>query len=148
TLVTIAGLPIMLGIGIDYAIQMHSRIEEEVIVDGEPHPIQAAARGVGPALLVVTFDAVFAFLGVQLSQVPMIREFGWLLTVGIVAICISSIINPLAALGIREFRSPTKGRDFREGPLGRLVLWLGSVPASAALPLAIVSVVVFTLGSY
>ncbi|HLU41441.1 MAG TPA: MMPL family transporter [Microthrixaceae bacterium] len=148
TLVTIAGLPIMLGIGIDYAIQMHSRIEEEVIVDREPHPIQAAARGLGPALLVVTFDAVFAFLAIQLSQVPMIREFGWLLTVGIVAICISSIINPLAALGIREFRSPTKGRDFREGPLGRLVLWLGSVPASAALPLAIVSVVVFALGSY
>ena len=148
TLVTIAGLPIMLGIGIDYAIQMHSRIEEEVIVDRSPHPIQEAARGLGPALLVVTFDAVFAFLAIQLSQVPMIREFGWLLTVGIVAICISSIINPLAALGIREFKSPTKGRDFREGPLGRLVVWLGSVPAAAAVPLAVVSVVVFALGSY
>jgi hydrophobe/amphiphile efflux-3 (HAE3) family protein len=148
TLVTIAGLPIMLGIGIDYAIQMHSRIEEEVIVDRSPHPIQEAARGLGPALLVVTFDAVFAFFAIQLSQVPMIREFGWLLTVGIVAICVSSIINPLAALGIREFKSPTKGRDFREGPLGRLVVWLGSVPASAAVPLALVSVVVFALGSY
>lgn len=148
TLVTIAGLPIMLGIGIDYAIQMHSRIEEEVIVDRSPHPIQEAARGLGPALLVVTFDAVFAFLAIQISQVPMIREFGWLLTVGIVAICVSSIINPLAALGIREFKSPTQGRDFREGPLGRLVVWLGSVPPVAAIPLIAVSVVVFALGSY
>ena len=32
TIVTIAGLPVMLGIGIDYAIQMHARVEEEVAV--------------------------------------------------------------------------------------------------------------------
>jgi hypothetical protein len=147
TLVTIAGLPVMLGIGIDYAIQMHSRIEEEVIIDRSPHPIQAAARGLGPALLVVTFDAVFAFGAIQISKVPMIRDFGWLLTVGIVAICISSIINPLAALGIREFRSPTKGRDFSEGALGRLVVKLGSLPASTAIFLAIISVAVFVVGS-
>ncbi len=147
TLVTIAGLPVMLGIGIDYAIQMHSRIEEEVIIDRESHPIQAAARGLGPALLVVTFDAVFAFGAIQISQVPMIRDFGWLLTVGIVAICISSIINPLAALGIREFRSPTKGRDFSEGRLGRLVVWLGSLPAGSAIILSVLAVGVFVVGS-
>ena len=147
TLVTIAGLPVMLGIGIDYAIQMHSRIEEEVVIDSSPHPIQEAARGLGPALLVVTFDAVFAFLAIQLSRVPMIREFGWLLTVGIVAICISSIINPLAVLGMREYRSPTKGRDFSEGGLGKFVEWLGMLPARSALFLALLSVVVFVLGS-
>lgn len=147
TLVTIAGLPVMLGIGIDYAIQMHSRIEEEVIIDRSPHPIQAAARGLGPALLVVTFDAVFAFGAIQISKVPMIRDFGWLLTVGIVAICISSIINPLAALGIREYRSPTKGRDFSEGALGRLVVKLGSLPASSAIFLSVAAVAVFVVGS-
>lgn len=148
TLVTIAGLPVMLGIGIDYAIQMHSRIEEEVIIDRERHPIQAAARGLGPALVVVTFDAVFAFLAIQISRVPMVREFGWLLTVGIIAICFSSIINPLAALGIREYRSPTRGRDFSEGPLGRLTVWLGSAPPSTAIVLIIVSTAVFVAGSY
>ncbi|MFM7069699.1 MAG: efflux RND transporter permease subunit [Actinomycetes bacterium] len=147
TLVTIAGLPVMLGIGIDYAIQMHSRIEEEVIIDSASHPIQEAARGLGPALLVVTFDAVFAFLAIQLSKVPMIREFGWLLTVGIVAICVSSIINPLAVLGMREYRSPTKGRDFSEGRLGRAVEWLGALPPKSAWFLAGLSVVVFVLGS-
>jgi uncharacterized protein len=147
TLVTIAGLPVMLGIGIDYAIQMHSRIEEEVIIDESPHPIQEAARGLGPALLVVTFDAVFAFLAIQISRVPMVRQFGWLLTVGIIAICISSIMNPLAILGIREYRSPTKARDFSTGRLGRLVVWLGSLPGGWALPLAAVSILVFVVGS-
>jgi len=147
TLVTIAGLPVMLGIGIDYAIQMHSRIEEEVIIDQSPHPIQEAARGLGPALLVVTFDAVFAFLALQISRVPMVRAFGWLLTVGIVAICVSSILNPLAILGMREYRSPTRSGDFSEGRLGRLVVWMGSLPGGFALPLAAVSVAVFVVGS-
>jgi uncharacterized protein len=146
TIVTIAGLPVMLGIGIDYAIQMHARVEEEVVIDRAEHPIQETARNLGPALLVVTFDAIFAFLALQFAKVPMLRDFGLLLAVGIAAICIGSIILPLAVLGIREFRSPTKGRDFRAGPLGRLVVWLGSMPARAAVLFAVASIGIFAAG--
>ena len=147
TIVTISGLPVMLGIGIDYAIQMHARVEEEVVIDRAEHPIQETARNLGPALLVVTFDAIFAFLALQFAHVPMIRDFGLLLAVGIAAICVGSIILPLAVLGIREFRSPTKGRDFRSGPLGRLVVWLGSLPKRAALLFAIASIGIFAAGA-
>jgi hypothetical protein len=136
----------MLGVGIDYAIQMHSRIEEEVIVDRAPHPIQEASMNLGPALLVVTFDAVFAFLALRYAKVPMIRHFGTLLAVGIAAICICSIVLPLAILGIREYRSPTKGRDWSRGNLAKLVVWLGNMPARAAVPLIVVSVAVFIGG--
>ena len=146
TIVTIGGLPVMLGIGIDYAIQMHARVEEEVVVDRSPHPIQETARNLGPALLIVTFDAVFAFLALRFAKVPMIRDFGLLLAVGIVAICVCSIILPLAILGIREYRSPTKGTDFRSGPLGRLVVWLGSLPTNLAVGFAVASLVIFVAG--
>jgi uncharacterized protein len=146
TIVTIAGLPVLLGVGIDYAIQMHARVEEEVVIDRAEHPIQETARGLCPALLVVTFDAVFAFAALRFAKVPMLRQFGLLLAVGIAVICLCSIIAPLAALGIREYKSPTKGKDFRAGPLGRLVVWLGALPAGVAVPLTIVSVVVFAGG--
>ena len=146
TIVTIAGLPVMLGIGIDYAIQLHARVEEEVILDRSDHPIQETARNLGPALLVVTFDAIFAFLALRFAKVPMIRDFGLLLAVGIAVICVNSIVMPLAALGIREYRSPTKGRDFREGVLGRLTVWLGSLPQAFAIPLAVASVAIFIGG--
>lgn len=146
TVVTIAGLPVMLGIGIDYAIQMHARVEEEAILDRTPHPIQESARNLGPALLVVTFDAVFAFLALQFARVPMIRDFGVLLAVGIAAICICSIVLPLSILGIRELRSPTTGRDFSTGALGRLVVFLGRTPTRFALPLTIAAVVIFFTG--
>ena len=146
SVVTIAGLPVMLGVGIDYAIQMHSRIEEEVVIDRAAHPIQEASVNLGPALLVVTFDAVFAFLALRFARVPMIRDFGLLLAVGIAVICIASIVVPLATLGIREYRSPTKGKDFSHGNLARLVVWLGSLPTRLAVPIAVASAAVFAGG--
>ncbi|MGH9234813.1 MAG: efflux RND transporter permease subunit [Acidimicrobiales bacterium] len=146
SVVTIAGLPVMLGVGIDYAIQMHSRIEEEVVIDRAAHPIQEASMNLGPALLVVTFDAIFAFLALRFAKVPMIRDFGLLLAVGIAAICLCSIVMPLAILGMREYRSPTKGKDFSHGTLAKLVVWLGDLPTRTAVPLAIASVVIFAGG--
>ncbi len=143
TLGSIAGLPILLGVGIDYAIQMHSRVEEEVVLDRASHPIQATARNLGPALLVVTFDAVFAFCALLFAKVPMIRQFGELLVVGIVAVCFFSIIGTLAVLGIREYRSPTKGRDFSRGGLSHLVVVLGRLPMGSAIPLSAISLAVF-----
>ncbi|MCU1356625.1 MAG: hypothetical protein JWM89_2043 [Acidimicrobiales bacterium] len=146
TIVTIAGLPVMLGVGIDYAIQMHARVEEEVVIDRATHPIQETARNLCPALLVVTFDALFAFAALRFAKVPMIRDFALLLCIGIAVICFCSIIMPLATLGIREFKSPTTGRDFREGRLGRLVVWLGSMPAKIAPALVLASLVIFVGG--
>lgn len=147
TLVTIAALPVMLGIGIDYAIQMHARVEEEVVLDRVAHPIQATARNLCPALVVVTLDAVFCFMALQVSSVPMIRQFGVLLAVGVAVICLGSILGPLAVLGVREHRSPTRPRrDFSRGRLSRLAAWLGSLPTATAVPLALVSAVVLVAG--
>jgi hydrophobe/amphiphile efflux-3 (HAE3) family protein len=147
TIVTISGFPVMLGIGIDYAIQMHARVEEEVVIDRAAHPIQETSRNLGPALLVVTVDAILAFAALRYAKVPMLREFGLLLIIGVAAICLNSIMATLAILGIREYRSPTKGRDFREGVLGRLTLRLGSVSAGLAPALVIVSLIIFAGGT-
>ena len=144
TLATIAGLPVMLGVGIDYAIQMQARVEEEVVLNKSEHPIQETARNLCPALLVVTFDAVFAFSALYFAKVPMIRQFGALLAVGIVMICLCSILAPLAALGIREYKSPTvRQPSKRSEALGRLVEKMGGLPTRSAVPLIILSLLVF-----
>ena len=147
TLATIAGLPVMLGVGIDYAIQMHARVEEEAVLSRSEHPIQEAARNLGPALLVVTFDAVFAFTALHFAKVPMIRQFGYLLAVGIAVICLASIVIPLATLGIREYKSPTTRRPSkRSEKLGRMVVKMGGLPAKVGLPLIVLSLTIFVLG--
>ena len=126
TIVTIAGLPVMLGVGIDYAIQMHARDRG----GGDHRPGGAPDPGDGARTSARRCSSspstpIFAFLALRFAKVPMIRDFGLLLAVGIAVICLCSIIGPLAALGIREYKSPTKGKDFREGALGRLVVRLG-----------------------
>jgi hydrophobe/amphiphile efflux-3 (HAE3) family protein len=148
TLATIAGLPTLMGIGIDYAIQMHARVEEEVTINRHPHPIQETARNLAPALLVVTFDAIFAFVALLFAKVPMIRQFGALLAVGIAMICLCSIVAPLSALGIREFKSPTKRRETGVNTLGRIVVKLGELPAKAAPVLVLVSLAIFVGGIF
>lgn len=146
SVVTIAGLPVMLGVGIDYAIQMHARIEEEVVIDRATHPIQETARQLGPALLLVTVVAIVALAALNFARVPMIRDFGSLLVIGMALICLVSIVGPLAALGAREYRSPTTGRDFREGFLGRLVVRLGGLPVVVAVPMMVASIAIFIGG--
>ncbi len=148
TLASIAGLPVLMGVGLDYAIQMHSRIEEEVVLDRSEHPIQEASRSLGPALLIVTFDAVFAFAALLVAKVPMIRQFGALLVVGIIAVCLGSIIGPLAILGIREYKSPTKGKDFSQGILSKIVVFLGSLSKKTAIPFMVVSLIIFFAGIF
>ena len=79
----------------------------------------------------VTFDAVFAFMALWFAKTPAIREFGSLLVIGIIAVCVCSIIATLAVLGIREYKSPTKGKDFSQGRLSRRRGVPGEPPASA-----------------
>jgi hydrophobe/amphiphile efflux-3 (HAE3) family protein len=146
SVITIAGLPVLLGVGIDFAIQMHSRVEEEVVLDRAAHPIQETAVNLVPALIVATVAAMLAFLALNLSKVPGIREFGILLALGIVVICIASVVLTTSALGYREYRKPTTPGDYTHGPLGRFVVVLGALPRKAAVPLLVLSVLVFGLG--
>ena len=146
SVVTISGLPVLLGIGIDFAIQYHSRVEEEVQLDRAPHPIQETAVHLVPALIVATVAAAISFLALQLAEVPMIRHFGVLLAVGIVVVLIADVVLPTAILGAREYRSPTTPRDFTHDAISRLVVGLGSLPRAAVPVLIGLSVVVFVGG--
>ena len=144
SLVTISGLPILIGVGIDFAIQIHNRVEEEVVLDKEQHPIAESLSNVAPALVVATVGGVLAFAALRVSQVPMIRSFGVMLIVGIVVLLITGITFPASWLGIREWRGRTQERG--ESRVERLVVWLGSLPSSAGLFLVLASVALFVGG--
>ncbi len=144
SLVTISGLPILIGLGIDFAIQVHNRIEEEAALDKDAHPISETLANVGPALVAATLSAVVAFMALQISQVPMIRDFGVMLAVGIVALVFCGIVLPTTILGVREYKSRTP--SVKESRVERIVVWLGGLPQRTAVPMVILSVVLFVAG--
>src|SRR6185436_3442882 len=76
TLASIAVLPVLLGLGIDYAIQYQARVQEE--------GVERAARVALPAIATAGLATIAGFAVLLLSPVPMVRGFGLLLIVGIV----------------------------------------------------------------
>ncbi|MBA2495886.1 MAG: MMPL family transporter, partial [Acidimicrobiia bacterium] len=147
SVVTIAGLPVLLGVGIDFAIQMHSRVEEEVQLDRADHPIQETTRNLVPPLIIATVAAALAFLALLLAEVPMIREFGVLLALGVTVVLVADVVIPTAVLGSREHRSPTPPRDYTTDKISALVVKLGSLPSKVVPLLLVGSVIVFVAGA-
>jgi hydrophobe/amphiphile efflux-3 (HAE3) family protein len=144
SLVTISGLPILIGLGIDFAIQIHNRIEEEVVLDHDAHPISESVANVAPPLIAATIAGVLAFLALRISKVPMIRDFGVLLAVGVIVLVIVGIVVPASVLGIREFKKPTTDRPVSR--VEQLVVKLGGLPTTFGLPLVIMALALFVGG--
>jgi len=147
SLVTIAGLPILIGLGVDFAIQVHNRIEEEVLLDKESTPFAETLRHLGPPLLVATVAGVIACLSLLASQVPMIRDFGVLLALGIAMLFAAAIVIPVSLLSIRERRSPTT-EYHQQRVVEKTMTGLGRLPQWMVAPLMIGTVGLLVLGLF
>jgi len=112
-MVTISGLPILVGLGVDFAIQVHARYEEEG-ANGEAAPLSAALAGVAPALVVALVAAAAGFLALRISPVPMIGSFAVMLAVGVGVILAAVLGLVPVALAWRDrgsgYRPPRTGR--------------------------------------
>ncbi len=105
SLVTISGLPIFIGLGVDYAIQVHNRYDEQRR-EGDP-PEEAARVAISqmaPPLTVAMVAGAFGFLALRLSSVPMIRDFGLLLCLGVVLLVAAGVALPATILMLADRR--------------------------------------------
>lgn len=147
SIVTIAGLPILIGLGVEFAIQVQNRIEEELTVDHDRSPFAETLTKIGPALLVATVAAVVACLALQASLTPMIRDFGVLLAVGIVFVFAAALVVPTAVLTLRERRRPST--DPHSQPIvEKAMTRLGHLPQGFVIPLVVVTALFFVGGLF
>ncbi len=109
TMVSMSAFPILIGLGIDYAIQFQNRIEEEFQRGGS---IAAAAvetiAHTAPAVLIALIITGAGFFSLFSSSVPMIRDFGLLCLIGIIMCYISSLF-----VGVTVLYQLEKGRNGR-----------------------------------
>jgi uncharacterized protein len=115
TMAAIAALPVLIGLAVDYAIQLQARYDEAVEggVTGRDAARQAAAAG-GPTIATACLATVAGFLALQLSPVPMVRTFGLLLLVGVAIAFALALTTGFAALSLRR-----GGRWAEKSPPGR-----------------------------
>jgi hydrophobe/amphiphile efflux-3 (HAE3) family protein len=100
TMATIAALPVLIGLAVDYAIQFQARHDEIRAREGLPAAKaapRAAALG-GPTIATAGLATAVGFLVLLLSPVPMVRGFGVLTVVGIVLAFACALTAGFAAL--------------------------------------------------
>lgn len=123
TLAQVAVLPVLVGLAVDYAIQLQARAAEELSREGPaPDPLRvvsalrrAAAAG-GTTIAAAGAAGAAALLVVALSPVPTVRGFAVMLVAGIAIafFCALTVGSAAIALAARP-----RGRG-RLGPAGRI----------------------------
>ena len=135
TVASIAVLPIMIGLAVDYSIQFQSRVGEALAVPGagagpdwRPRAIAAAAAAGGPTLLTAAGGGAAAMLVLLLSPVPMVRGFAVLLIAGVAIALICALTVGAAVLGILPRRPGAPASSPGAGtPAGALAAsWRGA----------------------
>jgi len=139
TMITTAVFPLLIGVGIDYAIQIHNRMDEEV-KGGKSLRFAAmeSVRRVGPAVGIAVILAVLGYLSLFTSPIPMVRDFGVMGIMGLV-LCYLSAIFFLPPLLEKLYRR--RGKAARKtgpastgetGGQGAMAHWLSRVSLKAA----------------
>ena len=133
TMASIAVLPILIGLAVDYAIQFQARFDEAVAggaVGAEA--ARAAAIGGGPTIATAALATAAGFLVLQLSPTPMVRSFGLLLVAGVAIAFLLALTAGFAALSLRPKAIPRTKAAPRRRLLGRAP-W-GEGPRTEAKP--------------
>jgi uncharacterized protein len=116
TMVSMSAFPVLIGIGIDYAIQFHNRIDEEFLKSGSPR--QAVVETVGnvskPVMIALIITAM-GFVSLLTSSVPMTRDFGLLCLVGLFLCYLSALFVGVTLLYVVERRNSSRRSMQEEG---------------------------------
>ena len=105
TMASIAVLPVLIGLAVDYAIQLQSRTREEQGEDAWRGAASAARRAAllgTPTVAVAAAASAAGFLALVLSPMPMVRGFGLLLVAGIPIAFACALLAGTAALVLAE----------------------------------------------
>jgi uncharacterized protein len=140
TMASLAVLPVLIGLAVDYAIQFQARFREAESAGFAPAVAarRAAASG-GPVIAAAGMATAAGFLVLLLSPVPMVRGFGLLLVLGIGIAFAVALTSGFAALVLAHRPEPARDRRRRvPRRRGRVAAALRR-PAKRTLALAIAS---------
>ena len=146
TMATMAVLPILVGLGIDYSIQFHNRYQEEVTRSrsvGEA--IITSLSRMFPAVGIALLATIIGFITLYISEVPMIRDFGMILAIGIILSYIVALflLHGIVYLGDRKTPIKQLGKAATEasGRIERALSRIGRLAVNHTLPIFIIALI-------
>ncbi len=133
----IGSFPVIIGLGIDYGVQFHSRFHEEIRDKSLRGAIVAMLSHAGSVHLVAMCTTVLGFAALLFSPVPMIRDFGTASLIGVVSCFLLAVLIVPAFFALFGYGRQT---DSGHGPadtegtglIGRYNEFLGNLAVRAA----------------
>ena len=128
TMVSMSAFPVLVGIGIDYAIQFHNRLDEEF--SRGTAPIKAVVETIShvsvPVMIALIITAT-GFVSLLTSSVPMTRDFGLTCLIGLFLCYLSALFVGVTLLYFIEQRgSPKKnGKEIKDGAASQKETFIG-----------------------
>ena len=103
---SVAVLPILIGLAVDYAIQFQARLDEVESTgpSGGEGAARTAANLSGPTIATACLATAAGFLVLLLSPTAMVRGFGVLLFAGVLLSFVLVMTAGFAALGPTSLR--------------------------------------------
>ncbi|RXE55354.1 hydrogenase expression protein HypA [Methanoculleus taiwanensis] len=92
SMVVIGAFPVLIGIGIDYAIQFQSRFDEEMQSSTIPQAVVTTVANSGPAIFYAMVATSLGFIAMWISPVPMVRDFGLICVIGVISCYLAALI--------------------------------------------------------
>jgi hypothetical protein len=150
SVVTMAGLPILIGLGVDYGVQFHNRFEEELRRQGSRREAMAVAlTHIAPAVGIAVLCTAAGFVALLLSAVPMVRDFGIQLAVGVVLLYGIALFLLSSLLFRTERRTFNRGISEAGSPrLDRVLHWAARTAVSHPVPILLVALTAAGTGLY
>lgn len=107
---TLATLPVLLGLGVDYGVQLQSRIEARRRRGEDPESaVRGAVAGTGRAVLVATAATLAGFVALLLSPTPLVRGFALLLMIGVALAVLAAFTVGIAVPQLLDRRTARVG---------------------------------------
>ena len=132
---TLAALPIALGLAVDYAVQFLYRYTQGV-ERGVDDPWQGARRGAGRATRIAAVCTVAGLSALLFSTMPMVRQFGLVMSLGVAVAWVVARLTVLAAVKAWPWlgaprSAPALSRDAAGAAAGAEVVATATGPAAA-----------------
>ncbi|GEM_PF-582754 len=144
-----AAFPILLGLGIDYAVQFHARFDEERRVSALHQAIRETITNTGPSVLYAMVATCMGFVAMLITPIPMIQTFGVVAILGVICCYVSALFG-FGSLAILLTYAPKEKKNGITDRLmdgyGNILSLLATKITSIAVPVIIFSVLIAFIG--
>ncbi len=146
TMTTMAVLPILIGLGIDYSIQFQNRYQEEITISKSVGEAMVTSLSrMFPAVGIALLATIIGFITLYISEVPMIRDFGMILAIGIILSYIVALflLHSIVYLGDRKtpIKQLRKVATEASGRIERTLSRVGKLAINHTLPIFIIALI-------